>query len=713
MRASCPACGARIENDDTSCPVCRKIIIVEQQRTGRSLDPEEVISSGIIVADDYKVVRLIGRGGAGNVYEARQLSLRDMPVAIKMLHRDLNNNEQIITLMKKEVIISRALTHDNIIKIYNLEIVNDRHFVVMEYVPGKSFQTILTRIGSCPIGVIGEVFLQVCDALQYAHSRGVIHLDIKPANILVSPSGNVKVCDFGIARATFGDTTTSTQRLVIGSVGFMPPEQYTGRGEVSLKSDIYSLGATVYYALTGRVPTGELNRDGVPSCVFQALAHHPEDRFDSIKEFRLAFIQETGLSHERLEAARSLIASFAVGDFQSVTALTRSIDDSGVFHVSHLSAGAGTEQLSEGASKKTPRRTAATVTKTEPSASTSGSQTAMSKSAFQKRRILVGAGIALVAVAIVLFFFYHKTRLTRPPGPEVAVFEENWVGQRRTRDIPVKIYYPKSGSGPFPAIIFSHGRGGTRESSPYLGRSWAANGYISVHIQHNGTDADSIKHADQTVGSLPQYRRRGLDRALDVSFVITQLQELNTNDQRFKGIIDLNHVGMAGFGLGAITTLAAAGQTFYTAQGKEEKFADGRIKACVVVNPFVPDRQRPYENVAFARITIPVLHIVGAGEYRSGRDSGMVDRRAPYDHINGADQYLITLSESYHTGPSEKPSATGPGHDGPFHEIVRVSTMKFWDAYLKNNSDSRAWLTGAGLQSFLDARGKLEKKINR
>jgi len=229
MSRSCPACGARIDHNETSCPSCRKILVQhDDEGVHHSTDPDKVLPPGTIVAGDYSIVRIIGTGGAGRVYEARQISLRNMPVALKILHRDLNDNANVITLMKKEVIISRELTHDNIIKIYNLEITNGRHSVVMEYVPGKSFHTLLKKDYEWSIDLIGTVFLHVCDALQYAHSRGVIHLDIKPPNILVRPSGSIKVCDFGIARATIGDTTTGTQPLIVGSVGFMPPEQYKG-----------------------------------------------------------------------------------------------------------------------------------------------------------------------------------------------------------------------------------------------------------------------------------------------------------------------------------------------------------------------------------------------------------------------------------------------------------------------------------------------------
>ena len=172
MSGSCPQCGAAIDSENTSCPVCRKILVKDGEELRQPRQFEEAILPGTIVAGDYKILRLVGRGGVGSVYEARQISLRNMPVALKLLHRDLNDNPNVITLMKKEVIISRELTHDNIIKIYNLEINEGRHFVVMEYVPGKSFHTLLKRDYDWGIDLIGTVFLQVCDALQIRPFQG-------------------------------------------------------------------------------------------------------------------------------------------------------------------------------------------------------------------------------------------------------------------------------------------------------------------------------------------------------------------------------------------------------------------------------------------------------------------------------------------------------------------------------------------------------------
>jgi serine/threonine protein kinase len=710
MSGSCPQCGAAIDSENTSCPVCRKILVKDGEELRQPRQFEKAILPGTIVAGDYKILRLVGRGGVGSVYEARQISLRNMPVALKLLHRDLNDNPNVITLMKKEVIISRELTHDNIIKIYNLEINEGRHFVVMEYVPGKSFHTLLKRDYDWGIDLIGTVFLQVCDALQYAHSRGVIHLDIKPANILIRPSGTVKVCDFGIARATIGDTTTGTQRLVFGSIGFMPPEQYEGRDTVSERSDIYALGATIYYALTGRIPEGDIYPKDVPPCVFQALKRSPEDRFESIKAFRIAFVRETGLSPTRVEAARSALASYVRGSVPGAEDFTQPLGNLDAVHADIASPAAVEHEVSENAAKRISRPTAVARTKDEPIISTGVSETDPPKKRLGKTLIVAGICFALIAAAIALLFSYQRARQTVAPTYEVAVFEENWLDESRNRDVPVKIYYPTPADGSFPAILFSPGLRGNRESGSHLGRYWAANGYVSVHIQHRRTDDDSSDPALKPARPLLKELRRFRDRTRDVSFAIDRLQTLNSDDPRFKGRMDPDRIGIAGIGLGALTALALGGQLFHVFEGEEKTFLDTRIKAAVLLDPNVPHRQKAFEKSLFSKVAMPILHIVRAKDIKADR---VGERRAPYDRINGPDQYLVILGDSDDAELFDKTSPMVTGRDRSSQEIVKVSTAKFWDAYLKENSASKAWLSDGGLESAVGGKGKLEKKKAR
>lgn len=304
----CPRCEGAVKADATVCPHCRYILLGDEDTLDERFDPEELLPDGSVLADDYQTVRMVGMGGAGIVYEARQISLQNMPVALKVLHPDLNEDENTINLLKKEVIIARELTHDNILKVHNLEKTEDRYFIVMEFVAGGSLQSFLDKSGKCSFEKAGAIFLQVCKALQYAHERGVIHLDVKPANVLVGPAGNVKLCDFGIARMAFSQTTMATRRIITGSVGYMPPEQYRGREFVSHQSDIFALAATVYTCLTGEAPIGIIEPKDVPESVLKGMSRKPEDRFNSAHEFMRAFIDETGFQPPIAEAPPPLTA---------------------------------------------------------------------------------------------------------------------------------------------------------------------------------------------------------------------------------------------------------------------------------------------------------------------------------------------------------------------------------------------------------------------
>jgi predicted dienelactone hydrolase len=203
--------------------------------------------------------------------------------------------------------------------------------------------------------------------------------------------------------------------------------------------------------------------------------------------------------------------------------------------------------------------------------------------------------------------------------------------------------------------------------------------------------------------------RRFWNRTRDVTFAIDQLQMLNNEDQHFKGRIDMDRIGVAGVGLGAVTALALGGQVFHMFEGEEKTFFDTRIKAAVLLDPSVPHRQKAFERSLFSKITMPILHIVRAQDIGASRPA---ERRSPYDQINGPDQYLIILGEGDDAGLSDKASFM-TGRDQSSHEIVKLSTAKFWDAYLKENSASKAWLTDGGLESAVGRKGKLEKKKTR
>ena len=300
------------------------------------------------------------------------------------------------------------------------------------------------------------------------------------------------------------------------------------------------------------------------------------------------------------------------------------------------------------------------------------------------------------------------------PGPhEVAVLLAAWQDGRRQRQVPVKIYYPADGAGPFPVIIFSHGLGGSREGYQYLGRHWASHGYVSVHLQHIGSDQAVWENSGCKLLSLRQAAAKldnALNRPLDVTFAIDQLEVLNRSEGPLQGRLDLNRVGAAGHSFGAYTALAVAGEVLGRPGGREISLADPRIKAAIPMSAPVPRKRNLAQ--AFGKITIPCLHMTGTKDDSPIGDTKAGERRLPFDYTNGSDQYLVTFTDGDHMIFSDHQRLFDSGaHDARFHELIRLATTVFWDAYLKGDVAARDWLTGGGLAQALGGDGSLEMKI--
>jgi predicted dienelactone hydrolase len=300
------------------------------------------------------------------------------------------------------------------------------------------------------------------------------------------------------------------------------------------------------------------------------------------------------------------------------------------------------------------------------------------------------------------------------PGPHVVeTVELTWTdGSRGGRPLPVKIYYPQSGAGPFPVILVSHGLGGSRETHGYLGRHWASYGYVSVHLQHAGSDEAVWRGQARPVEALRRSLAKpenALNRPKDMSFALDRLEKMNRSDPRFQGRLQLSAVGAAGHSFGAFTVQALAGQIFIGPLGREFSFADRRIRAAVIMSPNAPQKKENLDR-AFSRIAIPLLHLTGT------KDNGFVtgakarDRRLPFDHTKAPEQYLIIFTDGDHftfVGPGRP---RGGGHREPrLWNLIRMTTTAFWDAYLKGDVQGRAWLTQAAPRA-LGGDGVLEAK---
>lgn len=332
--------------------------------------------------------------------------------------------------------------------------------------------------------------------------------------------------------------------------------------------------------------------------------------------------------------------------------------------------------------------------------------------------VLPGAALALLLVS-------SLRAVAAPylvPEQPTATLTADWRDARRNRTVPVKIYYPKS-QGRFPVVLFSHGLGGSREGYGYLGSYWAAHGYVAVHLQHIGSDETLLRdiNRDNPGGDYGQLRdraaQRGItlqtvrDRPLDVSFAIDELQRLDKDKKwPLQGKLDFTRIGLGGHSFGANTTLMIAGQRL---GGGVLDLHDPRVKCAVALSS--PPPQGRNLDAIYSRIKIPVWHMTGTNDTSpiDPKGSTALDRRIPYDRIEGADGYLTTFTGGDHMVFSARARRTGPlPTDARNHELIQQSTLAFWDAYLKNDSRALAWLRG-DYAGELGKNGVFEFKVGK
>jgi serine/threonine-protein kinase len=202
---------------------------------------------GMVLADRYRIIGLLGRGGMGEVYRADDLKL-GQPVALKFLPKALADDPVRRERFYAEVRIARQVSHPNLCRVYDIGELDGRHFLTMEYIDGEDLASLLKRIGNLPAAKALDVAKQLCAGLAAAHDKGVLHRDLKPANVMIDGRGRVRITDFGLAVAA-GEEIPSGDAS--GTPAYMAPEQFAGKG-ASVRSDIYALGLVLYEVYTGR-----------------------------------------------------------------------------------------------------------------------------------------------------------------------------------------------------------------------------------------------------------------------------------------------------------------------------------------------------------------------------------------------------------------------------------------------------------------------------
>ena len=239
------------------CPTCKRALRRVDGLDGQSnhrIDEifEEIeAETGSIRFSKWKVIRRLGSGGMGRVYLARHRKLNKL-AAIKVLPPDLAADGEFVKLFVREGRALAQLKHANITEVYDIDQESGVHFLVMEFVDGVSLKELLEQSGIVAPKVALKIAMEVCRALEEAHGHGFVHRDIKPGNILLGRTGEIKLTDFGLVREMTPDSCTWTGAL-LGTPHYMSPEQARGK-PADARSDLYSLGATLYIMLTGTTP---------------------------------------------------------------------------------------------------------------------------------------------------------------------------------------------------------------------------------------------------------------------------------------------------------------------------------------------------------------------------------------------------------------------------------------------------------------------------
>jgi len=271
----------------------------------------------------------------------------------------------------------------------------------------------------------------------------------------------------------------------------------------------------------------------------------------------------------------------------------------------------------------------------------------------------------------------------------------------RNRDIPIRVYLPAN-TTPEPVVLFSHGLGGSRTGSAFLGEHWAARGYVAVFLQHPGSD-DSVWKNEPPGQRMPAMNRAAsaenfLPRVKDVPAVLNQLEIWNADKTNpLAGRMNLKKIGMSGHSFGAVTTEAVSGETLPLGR---QKYTDPRIKAAIAFSPSAP--RGGNAEKAFGAVKIPWMLMTGTKDVAPIGDQDVASRLAVYPLLHGAPKYEVVLDNAEHSVFTDRAL---PGDHEPrnpnHHRVILALSTAFWDAYLRGDTDALAWLNGAGPRSVM------------
>lgn len=299
---------------------------------------------------------------------------------------------------------------------------------------------------------------------------------------------------------------------------------------------------------------------------------------------------------------------------------------------------------------------------------------------------------------------------------KVKTIDLNVADTSRNRDLPIRIYLLEKqnaapNSGPKPVVLFSHGLGGSRNGSSYLGKHWAAHGYVAVFLQHPGSDESVWK--DQRIANRMAAMREAASarnlmlRLQDVPAVIDQLEKWNNESNHvLEGCMDMEKIGMSGHSFGGQTTQGVCGQSFPLVG---QRMTDKRIAAAIVMSP--SSQERGSIAQAFGGVSVPWLLMTGTHDTAAIGGQTIESRRKVFPALPPGDKFELVLNGAEHSAFTDRPL---PGESGKrnanHHRVILALSTAFWDVYLKEMPEAKKWLEGDDARRILESDDEWNKK---
>ncbi len=584
----------------------------------------------------YEIMEKIGSGGMADVYKAYCTKL-NRNVAVKVLKPQFSEDKEFVSRFELESQAAASLSHNNIVAVHDVGVQGDIHYIVMEYVEGVTLKKYIEIHGMLPWRQVLNFSVQICDAMDHAHKKGIVHRDIKPQNIMVTSDNALKVMDFGIARTANKDITTDNN-TAIGTVHYISPEQARG-GYVDTRSDIYSMGVVMYEMLTGRVPFDGETAVSIAIMHMQNTPTPPRDLVLSVP-YEMEAICLKAMSKEqasRYEDAGAMLADLKIAERENDAIVTeyKSVEEyeeaSRIFKEEASSVPVEHRYREEGRKKETKVKNP------------------QQRKSDKKATVILGiASVLIVAVFAAIFYFAlrggNETGLTIDKYPNLVGRKLSEVQEMYEDDKNIRIIVDKD-----EVESVEYAKGYIAEQSPEAGDKVTTK-KITITVTVSKGSADGLSEVPDFVGKHFEDAVKTLDK-YDIEYKIVPEEDENEPE----GYV-LSQTPKAKKALTAKTKV-----TLYVNMKEDE---DELKKVPKIQGLDHYDAQREVENAGFVWGTVT--------EEASDLPKGTVISQSPAAHSEVKKGYRVNVVIS--SGKSEeKPDEEPPEVEQPQMNTVYMT----------------------------------------